>query len=353
MYKFSASIPLFVLAALAFAYGAATYLIAMFAVGTVLLVAAFYVARRAKEKELSESRSASSLRAPELAEQVERLQQSVDALTKEVERLNVLESSGSTETVPSVSRVTTSPKQPERKAPERGSYPVARKADGPKPQPARPQAISLQAQSVSEKVAERDTPRRLRGLMISGSESRTPKGPTEEEVRHLQRIADSFFADRDRVLAVPSGDLSADRLQVMTELYLFLKASHHSGPPPFASGGTRAEKDQIDCFHSERTHSERCYDGGCSGFESEHYRVEEKLHISIVDEERWDFECSRRGDQKGFHPARRWDYYGALKNDDALVLLTEGGELYLHHPFGSVFVFLFDWQYSQHYLGEW
>lgn len=164
----------------------------------------------------------------------------------------------------------------------------------------------------------------------------------EEERQLLQRIASAFFSGLDTVLAVPSGDPNADQLQIMTELYHYLEASHQKNVQSFASEQTTVGKGHIECLYWIYEHNGTCYDGGCYSDDSytEHYA----LHIDIISQEKWDSLLGGSHFQREPEHYRSWTYNGSLPHDDALAFpLDDPDTLYLYHPFGSVLNFRLSW----------
>ena len=217
--------------------------------------------------------------------------------------------------------------------------------------------------------AEESVPHMLREYMMPNTKSEALKEPTTEEKRHLQRIADAFFADRDVVLASrpndrrlnglrslfhnkinppapPADSPSGDRLRVMTELYYYLHASKQYNVTSFASDKTKATKDHIECLRWAYVHDGYCYDGGC--YSDESYTVAHTLHIDIISPEQWDAELTELKDQRFKGRNDYWEYQGELPNDDALVFQSSWDSLYMHHPFGSVFDFRLKWEKEEY-----
>ena len=210
--------------------------------------------------------------------------------------------------------------------------------------------------------AKMSVPYMLRELMMPNTKSEALKEPTTEEKRHLQRIADAFFADRDVVLAsrpndrrcnglrelfhgkadLPADSLNEDRLRVVTELYYYLQASKQHNVMSFASDATKAVKDHIECLRWAYVHSGYCYDGGC--YSDDSYMVVHTLHIDIIPQEQWDVELIKLKSQRYEDGNSFWKYQGALPNDDALVFQSFKDRLYMHHPFGSAFDFCLSWE---------
>ena len=203
------------------------------------------------------------------------------------------------------------------------------------------------APEVSSTILKEDIPVKekspdiLRDYMIRDTESYIIPKVEGDKIPQLQRIADSFFADRKDILAVPSGNLSADRLQAILGIYEYLKASgqgKHGGS--FASASTHASKDHIECFEWKYQHEGICYDGGC--YSDDSYEEINILHIDIITED----DCKDKLDKpkQSFWRDSSWKYKGKLPNDDAFVFCASNWEFYMHHPFGTVINLCFRWK---------
>lgn len=283
--------------------GAITHMTTPYVVGIAFLAAAFFAYRILDEDGQDGQRAPTNRSAPaasqgqaeqpgprasgaagaskgsddELTEQVERLQQTVDALTRKVERLRGSEATDSAETIPGVFRAAASPKQPERETPERDCSPAAHKADGPELQPEKPRSdVTFRLSDLKTGVACEPLDKRADPTTDNYDRYKSFFEESKTSTFKQGSKIPALFASRDHMsspLQKPTGNVARDEQAACREIMRYLWGNRQQA--------TRAGKqmDALDLwkslwtgpgyldyeYYSYTTGYESCYDGGvCS-----------------------------------------------------------------------------------------